>query len=509
MEFTAAASWLNSFFAGFDSIILGFMNTLADSAGSVLTPVMKFITLLGEKGLLMFLLAFIFMLFPKTRKAGVCIFGAVCCGALITNRILKDLIARPRPFEAMARFAGFWRELGSPAESGFSFPSGHMTAITAGMCALTFTKGKKFIIPTVLVVLLMGVSRCYLMAHFPSDVLAGILVGLVSALIAWLIAKLIFDYFEDNDDLPFFEFVLYFDPIAKIPALNTLLGRDGSKVSGRRGGKRAAGHSKARRSSPSLPKLNIKLPGKAGSKSSGKHDAASSFAELPEEDDFFEEAIHTEGAESTELPKAEAATEGTSKFNLPSMPKLNIKLPQRPKRPTEDWNDRWNEYRSRKDSEKSAAQPVQPEAPELQTVPVPAEGDEDMKIAAPKARPVVEGDEDVKIAAPKAKPVVEAPAVEKAEEKAVEETDDDIPANAAPSAPLFAPPPADTDDEPVKLDADAALLAEINFRDARMAGNSSPRREEPEQPVSRRESARSSRGPSSRRGGGYRGKHEK
>ncbi|MCP6571144.1 hypothetical protein NL494_28655, partial [Klebsiella pneumoniae] len=70
----------------------------------MLTPLAKFITLIGEKGLVLFALAFIFMLFSKTRKLGVCLFGAVCCGALITNIILKDLIARPRPFEAMADF---------------------------------------------------------------------------------------------------------------------------------------------------------------------------------------------------------------------------------------------------------------------------------------------------------------------------------------------------------------------------------------------------------------------
>ena len=41
MEFTAAASWLNSFFAGFDNGILEFMHTLETSAGTVLTPLAK------------------------------------------------------------------------------------------------------------------------------------------------------------------------------------------------------------------------------------------------------------------------------------------------------------------------------------------------------------------------------------------------------------------------------------------------------------------------------------
>ena len=52
---------------------------------------------LGEKGIIFFLLALIFMCFSSERDTGVCVFGAVCCGALITNIILKDSIARPRP----------------------------------------------------------------------------------------------------------------------------------------------------------------------------------------------------------------------------------------------------------------------------------------------------------------------------------------------------------------------------------------------------------------------------
>ena len=102
MEYTAIAEWLNTTFAGYDSAILGFMNTLATAAGGFLTPLMKLITFLGEKGIIMFLLAIGFMCFSRTRRIGVCMFGAVCCGALITNIILKDMVARPRPFEYMA-----------------------------------------------------------------------------------------------------------------------------------------------------------------------------------------------------------------------------------------------------------------------------------------------------------------------------------------------------------------------------------------------------------------------
>ena len=88
MEFTVAATWLNTAFAGFDNAILEFMHTLEEAAGGFITPLAKFITLIGEKGLWMFALAFVLMMFAKTRKLGICLFGAVCCGALITNIIL-------------------------------------------------------------------------------------------------------------------------------------------------------------------------------------------------------------------------------------------------------------------------------------------------------------------------------------------------------------------------------------------------------------------------------------
>ena len=139
MELTALASWLNTFFAGYDYAILGALHTAAQYAGSVLTPLMKVISLLGEKGLLMFLLSLILVLFPRTRKMGICVFGAVCCGALITNIILKDMVARPRPFQSSELYRQWWNFVGAAAEDDFSFPSGHVTAITAGMSALYFT----------------------------------------------------------------------------------------------------------------------------------------------------------------------------------------------------------------------------------------------------------------------------------------------------------------------------------------------------------------------------------
>ena len=194
MELTAAASWLNTAFAGYDRLILSALHAVSNS---LFTFLFKLITLLGEKGILFFLAAIIFMLFPKTRKLGVCIFGAVCCGALITNIILKDLVARPRPL-TVAPYSQWWAEIGAPMEDDWSFPSGHVTAAAAGMVAIRLMKGKKWTVPAVVWILLMMISRNYLMAHYPSDVLAAAIIGTASAFIAYFITRFIFQFLYIN-----------------------------------------------------------------------------------------------------------------------------------------------------------------------------------------------------------------------------------------------------------------------------------------------------------------------
>ena len=228
------AEWLDTFFSGYDHFFLNILHVLGDKAGGVLTPLMRAITFIGEKGIVFFLLALIFMLMADRRDLGVCIFGAVCCGALITNIILKDAVGRVRPYEAVAEYNAWWQALGAPAEDGWSFPSGHVTACTAGMTAITLMRGKKWILPSVLIVFIMGVSRNYLLAHYPSDVLFAVLIGIFSGVVAWLITQLIFRFLRRNRrNSPLCAAILDFDIRDVLP-----LPRSGS--AGRRAAKSAA-----------------------------------------------------------------------------------------------------------------------------------------------------------------------------------------------------------------------------------------------------------------------------
>lgn len=210
----AILDFLNGTMHCFDDSVIRAVNSI--SCG-FLTVVFKIISFLGEKGLLYILTSIILMLFKNTRKIGICVFGAVVVGAIITNLTLKDYVARLRPLDSSnAEYHQMWLDINAPDEDEFSFPSGHATAITATMTALFFTFKKKYVWLEILAVLLMCVSRVYLFAHYPTDVIAGFIVGLIAGVIAYLITILIYKICDKYKDKKFFKFVLDFDILEKI-----------------------------------------------------------------------------------------------------------------------------------------------------------------------------------------------------------------------------------------------------------------------------------------------------
>ena len=197
MELTAVAQWLNTTFSGFDFSILEFYHVLAQKADFIVGPIMDFFSIIGDNGYFSFALAFVLMLFKKTRKCGLCVLFSIAFGALITNITLKELIARPRPFQSgVPEFLEWWIFAGSSEVSEFSFPSGHVTAAMASMTALCLSLRPKhfpWLIPTAsLYVIIMMAARNYLMVHYPTDVIAGVIVGSIGAAAAFFTVKGIF-----------------------------------------------------------------------------------------------------------------------------------------------------------------------------------------------------------------------------------------------------------------------------------------------------------------------------
>ena len=213
MELTAFAQWLNTAFAGFDYAILNFFHQLAVRADPIVRPLMQFLSFIGDDGIFCFFLAAIFFLFPKTRRAGVCLLIAIAIGAIFTNLTLKELIARPRPFNADSTFRAWWETVGSPKQGELSFPSGHVTSAAACMTAVCLCLRKKWYVlcSAVLYVLLMGAARNYLMVHYPTDVIGGMIVGAAAGILAFFLIRALWHLMEKHIDNSFCRFMLQAD----------------------------------------------------------------------------------------------------------------------------------------------------------------------------------------------------------------------------------------------------------------------------------------------------------
>lgn len=188
MQLSAAALWINTVFATFDLSVTEYIHQLYIAAGSFFTPFFNFISFLGKDGIILILLSIGLTLFKKTRKCGTAMLIALTIGAILTNCCLKILIARPRPYaDTESAFYRLWLLVGQNTESDKSFPSGHTTAAFAAMTGLFFTTNRKYSWTGFIFAVLMGVARIYLVVHFPSDVLAGVIVGILSGVAAYII----------------------------------------------------------------------------------------------------------------------------------------------------------------------------------------------------------------------------------------------------------------------------------------------------------------------------------
>lgn len=204
------ANWLNKAFYGFDNSILNAMHGLAKSAGGFFTPFLKAVSVLGEGGIFFIILSVCLMLFSRTRRVGFTMLLAVGVGALFTNVIIKNAVARQRPY-TVDEYRGFWQFVLNKEQSEFSFPSGHTTVTMTSMTALFLSCNKKWSWTGFFAVLLMGFSRIYLIVHYPSDVLGGIIVGGISGTIAYFVSRSIFNLINSHSENKFCQFVLSAD----------------------------------------------------------------------------------------------------------------------------------------------------------------------------------------------------------------------------------------------------------------------------------------------------------
>ena len=189
MTLTPAALWLNTAFAAFDESITASIHALYEHGGAFFTPFMEFVSLLGKGGIFLILLSVVLLCIRKTRRFGTAMLLGLAIGAIGVNVFLKVAIARPRPYSDVEGFYyPLWLKVGQNTESDFCFPSGHTNACFAAMVPVFLLGKKKWSWLALVFGVLMGISRIYLVVHYPSDVVGGFLTGTVSGLLDTLIA---------------------------------------------------------------------------------------------------------------------------------------------------------------------------------------------------------------------------------------------------------------------------------------------------------------------------------
>lgn len=153
----------------------------------LLTTCMVFITTLGgEIFLTLSVIVTIILIILKKHRKDAFIFAFILLSGLGLNLLLKQTFQRARP-EIMALFV----------EPTYSFPSGHaMNSFIFYSCLsyFIFLKMKNrrlagiLICTSIVLVILIGLSRIYLGVHYATDVLAGFAAGFF-----WFVIILLFE----------------------------------------------------------------------------------------------------------------------------------------------------------------------------------------------------------------------------------------------------------------------------------------------------------------------------
>ena len=184
-------------FLGFDRAVFEWIERTFFDRGisAILTPILTFITHLGDGGIFFIALAVVLIVFKKTRKYGLVLAGGLVCMLLINDVTLKPLIARPRPFNLEQWKSWFVYPEIIPRPHDFSFPSGHTACSFTAATALVATKKKSVYISAYILALLIAFSRVYLHVHYCTDVIfgacAGVIYGLLGIFLVYTVIKLI------------------------------------------------------------------------------------------------------------------------------------------------------------------------------------------------------------------------------------------------------------------------------------------------------------------------------
>ena len=148
---------------------------LSNFAKQLQNPYLTQIMLFVSNDLTMIFITIFVIIFFLIKKRKDLVFYSVAgiLTSLAIVFIIKSLYFRPRPFQDLG-------VLSIDGSKNSSFPSGHVTRISAFVpFAWIYKKSRFFILA---IVILVAFSRIYLQAHYLSDIIFGFILGYYTSL---------------------------------------------------------------------------------------------------------------------------------------------------------------------------------------------------------------------------------------------------------------------------------------------------------------------------------------
>ncbi len=162
------------FFWQWEESFIAFMQQIGESGflRTFLVWLNNFFSFLGEEYFAIGVMGVIYWGIDKKKGERI---GFAVASSLVFNTLIKNKFRRVRPWASSEKIE-LLREV-----DGYSFPSAHSSSAAALYPTLAgeYKEHKWLRIPAVALPLVIAISRCYLGAHWPTDVITGLLLGLV------------------------------------------------------------------------------------------------------------------------------------------------------------------------------------------------------------------------------------------------------------------------------------------------------------------------------------------
>lgn len=149
------------------------------------------VTKFGDGGIFWIAVTIFLLIIPKQRKTGLMMAVAMILGFIIGNGILKNAVARIRPYDLVET------EIILKRLSDFSFPSGHTLVCFEAATVLTLRKSR-LCIPAVIIAVFVAFSRLYLFVHYPTDVIVGAVLGILFGFCGVFLGGKLYDFIEEK-----------------------------------------------------------------------------------------------------------------------------------------------------------------------------------------------------------------------------------------------------------------------------------------------------------------------